>query len=262
MNEKQLIEKIHGEFDSAEDRLLKEANYILSSQNTSVIDVSERLKAIGFVNTPTAKKGAETKQQLVKSRNEAELIEYCKLNYPFMKFLTEAELNRICNKYKLIYAPAENYIKEVPEKNLRDIEIAQPLKSSDIEPIFYTYDLEFYGYVPNAVRDWFKSFKSPNPIQGDNRLRDCCPIKYDGEYLYRSNGLTINKTDRSVIFIAAPETHFNTQGLVKKGLGFFNVLKTEVKDPIVFRYVKGGVQVITKWGLEASDPSLVVPALN
>lgn len=30
----------------------------------------------------------------------------------------------------------------------------------------------------------------------------------------------------------------------------------EVKDPIVFRYVNGGIQVITKWGIEAEDKIL------
>jgi len=122
MNEKQLIEKIHSEFDSAQDRLLNEAHLILSSQNTSVIDVSQRLKAVGFVNTPTARKGNEANQKLVNSKQEAELIEYYKNTYPFLKFLTEMELERICAKYGLTHSFASNYIKEIPESNLTDIE--------------------------------------------------------------------------------------------------------------------------------------------
>jgi len=34
------------------------------------------------------------------------------------------------------------------------------------------------------------------------------------------------------------------------------------KDPIVFRHVKRGIQVITKWGLEADDEALQVGILN
>lgn len=65
---------------------------------------------------------------------------------------------------------------------------------------------------------------------------------------------------KSGLFIAAPKSDFNLEGLSKKGKGYFNVF--EIKDPIVFRYVRGGIQVITKWGLEADDDALVVDKLN
>lgn len=77
---------------------------------------------------------------------------------------------------------------------------------------------------------------------------------------YQYNSVRISQRDG--LFIAAPETHFDTKGLKKKGLGFFQIFETEIKDPIVFRYVRGGIQVLTKWGLEANDPDLVVPKLN
>jgi hypothetical protein len=33
-------------------------------------------------------------------------------------------------------------------------------------------------------------------------------------------------------------------------------------DPIVFRFVRGGVLIISKWGLEAEDESLIIPEMN
>ena len=64
------------------------------------------------------------------------------------------------------------------------------------------------------------------------------------------------------MFITAPKSHFDLKDLKSKGLGFFDITITEVKDPIVFRYVKGGIQVLSKWGLEASDATLQNEILN
>ena len=132
-SQEKLIAEIHSEFDTAQERLLQEANKILSTK-TNLPDIADRLSKVGFTNTPTAKKGIEVKKQLVTSQEQAELINYYKNTYPFLKFLTEDELNRICDKYNLIHAPVGNYINEVPEKNLRDIETAQGLKEQDVVP--------------------------------------------------------------------------------------------------------------------------------
>lgn len=80
-------------------------------------------------------------------------------------------------------------------------------------------------------------------------------------FIYRS--AVVETIEKDGIFIAAPSSHFDLKGLSKKTQhGFMRVFKTEIKDPIVFRYVRGGIQVLTKWGLEANDPDLVVPKLN
>lgn len=62
------------------------------------------------------------------------------------------------------------------------------------------------------------------------------------------------------LFIAAPKSHFDLQGLEKHGKRGW--LRPEPKDPIVFRYVNGGIQVLTKWGPEAEDPMLTNPIDN
>lgn len=69
------------------------------------------------------------------------------------------------------------------------------------------------------------------------------------------------KINRDGLFICAPIKHFDTKGLKKSGRGFFNFTPLPT-DPIVFRYVKGGVQVLSKWGLEADDYRLVQENLN
>lgn len=270
-----LIQEIHDEFDTAQDRLLQEAKKILASHslthNEKIEQLAERLKSVGFSNTQIVREAEKIKDKRSKqqahldiTREQAELIEYYKFNYPMLKFLTISELNRICDKYGLMYAPVSAYKKDVPEKNLKDIEGAQALKQGDIMPKKHKIIIkEFCSYVPSSVRDYFNKALFDNlPISTfDDYLRELCPIKYRGAYLYNGD-ISIETIDRSGLFIAAPKSHFDLKGLKKEGKGFFNISIIEIKDPIVFRYVKGGVQVLTKWGLEAEDPMLVVDKMN
>ncbi len=83
----------------------------------------------------------------------------------------------------------------------------------------------------------------------------------DPKYIWKSEKTTI---DMQGLFICAPPSNFDTKGLSKKGLlGWFET-KTEIlkDDPIVYRYVRGGVQVLSKWGLEANDGALVNERMN
>jgi hypothetical protein len=69
--------------------------------------------------------------------------------------------------------------------------------------------------------------------------------------------------DRTGLFIAAPKEHFDLSELTfDEKKGFYEAKVRVIKDPIVFRYVKGGIQVLSKWGLEAEDPALQIEILN
>ncbi len=291
--ELKLIERIHNEFDTAEERLLKQANDILAKpidQHETVVEaVGKRLIDVGFKNTPVAKKAmglfsekAEKEKVMVETREQAELIQYYQRTYPFLKFLTEQELDRICGKYNLMHAPVDRYTKDVPEKNLRDIENARPLHEVDATPKLIKLtargfneerlmelmramgksDAVFTQDEINTTFAQYYNFKVPKWT--DNAMENTWlyviwkALGRPGFYDYTGTEIT----QRDGLFICAPETHFDTTGLTKKGLGFFEVFKTEVKDPIVFRYVRGGVQVLTKWGLEAEDPGLLLPINN
>lgn len=278
--QEKLIAEIHAEFDTAQDRLLSQATQILSkpvdATQSAVESIGERLAKVGFTNTPTVKKANEIKERkgaeikkVVETREQAELIQYYQANYPFLKFLTEAELDRICKKYNLVYAPSDRYTEEVPEKNLRDIETAQKLLiGDDVETEYYIIVDHFWDDCPSDIRDALSKpfrFNPDSPFHKTNITETAIKkiIGYTGNYTgYVFLSARVQEVKRTGLFIAAPETHFNTEGLKKKGLGFFQIFETEIKDPIVFRYVRGGIQVLTKWGLEANDPDLVVPKLN
>lgn len=269
-SETQIIQEIHNSFDNAQDELLSQAKAIIEScENNDHLSKAERLKAIGFTQTELVKSAEKQKQRLVESRSDAELVEYYKQNYPFQKFLKESQLDEICEKYNLVYAPVSKYLKDVPEKNLRDIENATDLKEGDSVGIEKTYEL-INRYKTN--KDRFDKFNlqmnNGSPIYSEDKVKELTD-NYHPDITTavwvatgRFNGIhvdykktTINKIG---LFIAAPKSHFDTSGLTKKGkFGFMSVTVREVKDPIVFRYCRGGIQVITKWGLEASDEMLV-----
>ena len=71
------------------------------------------------------------------------------------------------------------------------------------------------------------------------------------------------EVDYGGFFIAAPKSHFNLKSVIKKGkFSFLSIRVTEVKDPIVFRYCRGGIQILSKWGLEGEETSLTNEKMN
>jgi uncharacterized protein YdhG (YjbR/CyaY superfamily) len=243
--EEEIIQEIHDSFDTAQDRLLQSALNVLEDPEISnwedTIKLAQRYQAIGFNNIPISKKAVRVENKIKFSREQAERIIYYKNTYPFLKFLTTEELDSICKKYDLIHASVEKYINNVPEKNLIDIENAQPLKDSDV------YDLYSKNRAKEAKDRLSEIYTEVKIHHTDFRIIDS---------LQRQSQ---DNEKNTMLYIAAPKSHFNLDGMVKDGeFGY----KQEVKDPIVFRYVKGGIQVLTKWGLEASDPSLIVDKLN
>jgi len=275
-SDQQIVAEIHNEFDTAQDRLLMAADSLLAELNIptekQIVEKSERLKRLGFVKAEPVRiaEGTEKrKMKLVETREQAELIRYYKQNYPLNKFLTIGELDRICRKYNLVYMPVGNYIGDVPLKNIEEIEKAQPLRDSD-KPEYRIWcklkkDNSFFIIKANGVHwcgiwgsEWWRI---PSVVNGVN-FRN----QYDAsEWLQKNMGFRAQYLVRSVVnykenrqgfFICAPASHFEGKSTA---ISFF---KPEPKDPIVFRYVRGGVIVDSKWGLESNDEALVNEKMN
>jgi hypothetical protein len=267
--EQEIIAEIHTAIDTAQDRLLNEAKAILASgKHEKEIGLADRLMALGFISTPLAKLGFVKRKELEMTHEQAEIIEYHKRVYPFMKFLPESELQRICEKYSLVYAPVNRYIKEVPEKNLREIETAQELRPIDKSHNRFRFVVTEYAQeCPEEIKKIIGQgieTECRQSMTDSDLLNYIAARGYAGNYIGRifRRG-QCETTSLEGLFIAAPESHFDLSGLDKKKNGFFVVTKQIIQnDPIVFRYVRGGVQVVSKWGLEANDEALIVPALN
>jgi hypothetical protein len=293
--EQELIEEIHNEFDTAPERILQQALSIISEQQNSKVSLESEIeeKAIRLQNLGFVKNGLVNKLGEIQERNRqkdliinmemrmAEGIQYYARTYPFLKFLPVSELDRICDKYGLVYAPVGHYKMPVPDKNLKEIENAQPLKSIDVQPdiVIRTY------YDDSMSRKW--GYNRVKQILGGNSFTDDeireLAKKHNIELRWNSTSdffwvagrkflsdddMCITKEEtktisRKGLFIAAPKDHFDLTGLeFDKKKGYFQTTIQVKKDPIVFRYVKGGIQVLTKWGLEADDPALQMEILN
>lgn len=259
--EKEIIQEIHDSFDNAQDELLKQATYIIEQHKPKSSDKAERLEKLGFVNSETVIKNLANKEVLISSKKDADLVNYYKTSYPFLKFLKEEQLDAICKKYNLIYAPVGRYKKDVPEKNVTEIENAQSILKQDCLP----KSIRIMGYKFNSDKTRFERFLNdyPNGLISLKKLQEWHPNISTAIFCkYNFNITKFQEIDKTGLFIAAPKSHFNLKGLKNKAFGFFNMTITEVKDPIVFRYVKGGIQVLSKWGLEANDEMLQNEILN
>jgi hypothetical protein len=294
-SEKELIEEIHNEFDTAPERILQQALSIIGEQQLSKVSLESEIedKAIRLKNLGFVKNGLVDKLEKIEERNRqkdliidmemkmAEGIRYYAQTYPFLKFLPVSELDRICDKYGLVYAPVKHYKMPVPDKNLEEIENSQPLKSSDVQP-----DVVTRTYYDNSCgRQW--GYKQIVKLLGgncftDDEIRELAKkhnisLRWNnpsdffwqvGRVILHDDNMCITKevtetSSRSGLFIAAPKDHFDLTGLTfDKKKGYFQTTIQIKKDPIVFRYVKGGIQVLSKWGLEADDPALQMEILN
>lgn len=257
------VEKIHREIDTAQDRLLREALLLISMNEVSeeMKLKAERLAKVGFVNNPLTKTVESKTNVLVKETAQADLIKYYRDIYPKYKFLTEEEFDRICDKYKLVYAPVSSYVKDIPESNLWDIEHALPIMSQDVvhNHFKYTNLHKWRDGVSEKAKEWVQNFTSKQHLSEEEVVK-LCPFRITNkENFFTKVNWESTEYIKEGLFIAAPKSHFNFADLTQKGKGWFKTKFTvEPKDPIVFRYVKGGLQVITKWGEEANDPNLTI----
>lgn len=225
----QIITEIHNDFDSASERLLNEAKDIVVKDSGK----GERLSRLGFNNAKPVKESEDIRKAQYESRQLAEKVSYFSQWYPHNKFITEKAVQSICEKYGLVFADAQYYKGDVPEKNLREMEQFVLRKEDTV--------VDYLGFFVDRIRsrmtgiDWGNGFLIPRGSWNEMPLPS-----YEHEE---------PKTERPSFKICAPEKDFDTSHLSKKG----HRLELNIPDPIVLQPVKGGYLIVTKWGLEASD---------
>jgi len=235
------IEKIHAEFDSASEKLLKEAKEIIAKNKSA--SKGDRLKSLGFSNAEPVTQSIENRQK----QELANLIEYYQQWYPHNKFITEEAVKSICEKYGLVFGEAAYYKGDVPEKNLLEME-AFKLRNEEKErrtnvDDYYTRQ-RFFAMAQSQSS--FGALGETLTLRQDIRRQPTYPPPTEvTEYFVQPP-----------FNICAPEKDFDTRFMVKKD-GY----KLEY-DPIVLQPVKGGYLCVTKWGIEASDEIVTNPISN
>lgn len=226
----EIIQEIHDSYDNACNETISWSKDVIGKCNTDTIQKAERLHKLGFTGTKTAQEGADLLKQKTVAEEKARLIEYYTIHYPNQKFITREQVGVINKKYGLICIEASQYIGDIPEKNLAEIE-AFVVKDED--KVYQLLSWDKWGHST-------LNFLS----------------KEDAE-LYSRNA---HKKEEP-LYISCPKADANIKdGYSAKEDGF--VLKDPVEDPIVMQPVKGGFLIISKWGLEGQDASLVNEIMN
>lgn len=282
MSPKEVVEKIHAEFDSAYEReqaaMQKLIDGLEIPTEVEVEQRASRLKALGFENAEVVRQAQkfEEKRKTIETERlslfeSAKKMKMYQEAYRFQKIISFKELQRICKKYGLIYAPVSAYKGDVPDKNITEIENAAKVR----------YDHVAKDLIYGRITKFYDSSSTARKVK--NMLSEWCLINDDfsgdGEstfrhYLYEQgirewgsrflvSTAEKKKIIRSGYHICAPKSDFNTKGLEMDEFGYTNVITRKIEDPIVFDFLKHGYcRVISKWGLEASDPALINPTNN
>lgn len=280
------------ELKSANERYSALYKELSPDKEDYIIHKGDRLKALGFTDTSEVIESAAKKVELEKMACERRMADYAAYDctvrltaynhmcdrYPFETICSVEELDRICNQYGLVYAPVSTYTKTVPEKNLREMERAKPLNAYDSGGREYTLDVRVGTYLSDPsltisekyAMKWWRSRVYYEESEASNASRS---IRYGNKWGYMNTIQDVRRgalscknilvKDKSGLFIAAPKSHFKLAGYGKDKFGFFKPKKIVDNDPIVFQFlIHGFVRIITKWGIEAENPTLIVPKLN
>jgi hypothetical protein len=289
--------EIHNSFDTTSNELYRQAKEILKySNHDAELQKAVRLKGLGFVNS------VETKVlKSIDYINEDKVlfpftIKYYNETYPFLKFLTEEKLKELCVKHNLCFAPVENYLGTIPDKNLNEIERAQLLLEKDTpNKRYFMKVMTFWDYdgknsVNSRIKEHYKNW-----VQYDGRInkweerwqRGISEISDVSSYLNRKLNLTEKETRFVVLkdivveafltnlyICSSEDTFVDLDTLIKEDNNSYykpfelekpseQKLYPKIKDPIVFRFVKGGgVQILSKWGDESNEEELINPTDN
>lgn len=253
----EIIQEIHETFYTEVDRLLESAQ-IMRSEDTELqdlIDKSKRLKSLGFGQTKECiEADAEVARLLeVQKENEsnrklAEAINHFQMRYPVYKFISEASVQKICQKYNLVYGDVKNYKGTVPEKNLREMESFK-VRDEDKAYLRWFSDMMIHvGRAPRIRKDIVSYEEHAYTLSERDLLKS-----YHSSYC----------TCPAPLEIAAPLSDFDTSNMEVNN---FKLSEIEVPDPIVLQPVYfAGMKhylVVTAWGIESEDELVVNEKMN
>jgi hypothetical protein len=151
------------------------------------------------------------------------------------KFITEDEITRICQKYGLVFGPAERFIGVIPKENARAI---ISFKAFD-EDVLMVSDRNRWRTKPKV--EYLKAQALQSHL-------------VDGE-IYSTICFLDDQFRDPTFSIVANKEYFNTDGMVIRKHKLEYGLP---KDPIVFYPVIGGYLIVTAWGPEAEIEELQV----
>lgn len=269
----QVIQKIHNEFDTAVDAIVKSLDEYKKESERKKEEVknvdnetkekAEVLKKAGFINTHPVRELQKIEKENISvyeaSKQSEEFAkklrkttEFYQNFFPFHKFILYPQVIDILEKYDLYLGHTNLYKENVPEKNVEEI-----------KDFFANYEVKIIRDGEFAVGGWRRSIipfiKKGEPLcsaEPSHNTKDiqcyiCAPRK---EFV---NDKGVISVERELFY----NKLFSNSGL-KRFREEQRAKRQKIKDPIVLMPVSTffedivGFIIITKWGLEAEDPQL------
>lgn len=258
VNTAEVIEAIHNEFDTAADRALEEAMFILSQEGMDCLkkEKCELMEKFGFTGTNQVKQLRERVKIDETAKSKAEIINRYKTNYPQYKFIFKEQVKEICEKYGLICGTANMYKGDIPLKNLKEMEA---FKVAERDEYFLMNYSSLMVSSPLAVLNWAPPVISKEQHYKNTKGYFTAKMVYTGDNsdyelitTYHEPTRINYRADDIPFFICAPKKEMDLTGYKLDGV----FVKKEWPDPIVLHYVKDGFLIVTKWGIEGDDPIL------
>lgn len=247
---KKIVERIHNDFDGAAQRILDHAKKILAGSGPSE-DRVNKLIAAGFTKASDVRERDALIEGKAEAARNAKLVEGYQQKYPFNKFITEVAVGDICNKYGLLLGDAHTYIGTIPDKNLEEIANFKLLASEckRMECGWYRRECGTGSFVNESEenKSAFSEWGYVVAMEAD---------RWHPYKLVRAPETTTEVyVNTSAFKICAPQKDFDMRG---KRIDGYKL----IDDPIVLQPVYGGYLIVTKWGLEASDKTLLNEKMN
>jgi hypothetical protein len=185
--------------------------------------------------------------------------------YPTYLYFTDDAFNEVIKRNKLEISTPEAYIGHIPERCL-DAILNENIQGEDIRPNMHTAKIESlntgYCFTFNCADTKKKEIENWSTKDIENQL-----IEYptNGRMLSRNEAegllygdkvaclfnvsFTFQDKDFSQLYIAAPASMIDASKAPKKSFLERTTITKQIQasDPIVFRYVKDGILVITFW---------------
>lgn len=278
------VQEIHDEVDSLEEKFLEQVNNIINSgalEETREERKSKLAQELGFINSSVVREAeaiVDDRKKKIISVENAELLKMYKHSYPLDKIITISMFEEVCEKYGLIIAPVEKYIKDIPEKNLLELKNS---KSTLVEhypddfvvlsrvTFMYDHTKEYREYINSFIGKDITRYNISKRL-GDIETNTSRLAKgFTGE---RGNNYFCKEAVYEIctkrgLYVSAPPSHLNTDGLRQLGKHHLRVIGIIEEDPIVFEYLKGDlIRIRTKWGTPDDqsylDENIVNETLN
>lgn len=271
------VKEIHDSFYTAGEAAVMEAKRIIETNEESLSNEANRFIKIGFSSAKAVKIYEEFKAKKQVANQTIEAVQYFAIHYPKYKFITNEDVKKLCEKYGLMEGGCEQYLGEIPEKNLRDIEAFKLRKEDWVEKSafddrifrwFQPLPSDYIGGIdPTRTEETATGLMGiiqSKPRQAGRQYADRLMAEYFAFPQIYADAKKIEdkkkETEQPKFRICAPKSDFNTLGYEVRE-GYKLVYDPIVLQPVQYNGIKGNL-IITAWGDEASDLIVVNEKMN